>query len=193
MTRRAYDPGLPIYASWSLESPVYTCMLALQVEGNETRIVGSKHWENAALSDCMHAMRELFPWRSFDTHVIPQDNQLMWQPIMERFGWYVEQAPQLRDSLTITRELMTTLKIDNVAREWTEDQLNNQDFIDAIGQYAPRAMPQYQGFNVTVQHNLPTFFTRALEVFAAWRHIGNARPGSRNRRPDYRLHDRAVV
>ena len=191
--RWGYDAGLPVYAAWSCTSPVFTTMLALQVEGNETRVIGSKHWQNQPLSVCIREACTVFDWGTYDTHVVPSDPDYVYIPIFERLDRYVEAAPKLADMITPAREMMLTLKIDRMPRAFTGGEENNQDFVDSIGQHAPRVDTKYDAFVVTDRHNLPTFYMRAVEVFAAWRHIGNARPGARHRRPNYRLHDRAVV
>ena len=190
---RIYDAALPLYACWSLESPVYTCMIATQVHGNETRIIGSQHWENKPLHACFNDVLKLFPWRDYHTHVTPPDDDLVYAPQFEQFGWYCEAAPHVKDTITLARELFATLKIDSVKRDWTNGKPNNDDFVNALHQYAPNENKLTEGFNVTPTHNLTHYFSRALELYAAWVHAGNAKPSALGPAPNYAIWDRAVI
>lgn len=191
--RRAFDPSLPLYAVWSLESPIYICVACIQVDGNEARVIGSRHWENKQLHFCFGDMLNTFPWRQYHTHVIPPDQDMVWQPLFERFEWYAEQAPSYKDTITLARQLFGTLKIDSVPRPWTDGQPNNDALSEALNQYAPREDTTHGGFIISPRHDLARFFSRTLELFASWQHAGNAKPGARGRAPNYSSYDRAVI
>lgn len=188
--RRIYDPSLPLYAAWSLESPIYTCMLCVQVDGNEHRVIGSKHWENKPLAQCFSDVLTTFPWRAYHTHVIPPDKDMVWQPEFTKFEWYAEQAPKLSDSITPARTLLGITTIDQAKRPWSTDEGNNADLIDALGQYAPRR--ESSQFVTTPLHNLARFYSRAVELYACWVHVGNTK-GWRSRAVNYSKWDRAVI
>lgn len=190
--RRAYDPSLPLYAAWSLESPIYTCMICVQVEGNEHRVIGSRHWENRPLAYCFNDLLNVFPWRNYSTHVIPPERNYVWQSAFEKFEWYAEQAPEMSDTITPARELLAMTQIDQVKRPWSTDEGNNADLIEALNQYAPRKDPSHGGFVVTPLHNLARFYSRAIELYAAWVHIGNTK-GWRSRSLNYSKWDRSVI
>lgn len=190
--RRAFDPSLPLYAAWSLESPVYTCMIAAQVDGNEHRIIGSRHWENKPLAACFSDVLATFPWRAYHTHIIPPDRGNVWQPEFAKFDWYAEQAPKMADTITPARTLLGVTTIDQAKRPWSGNEGNNADLLDALGQYAPRREESIAGFVTTPLHNLARFYARAVELYAAWVHVGNTKAWQ-SRALNYSRWDRAVI
>jgi hypothetical protein len=168
-------------------------MIVTQVYGNETRVIGSRHWENKPLHGCFNDVLQLFPWRHYHTHVTSPDADLVYAPQFERFGWYCEAAPDIKDTITLARELFSTLKIDNTPRPWTAGNPNNDEFVNALNQHSPSEQKMTDGFNVTPHHNLARYYSRALELYAAWVHAGNAKPSALGPAPNYAIWDRAVI
>lgn len=183
--RRIYDASLPLFASWSTESPIFTAVVFLQVYGNEIRAIGAKSWKNQALHSCIEdALRIEFErkWR-IRTHVTPFDRDHVIEEQFTDAGLRSEAAPKVADLVILTRRLMATLVID-------QDADGNEELIEAINQYAPREKPG--GFTLDAGHTLEQFTCRALEIFAAWKHAGGIEDDW-GPAPDYSRSDRARI
>lgn len=183
--RRIHDASLPVFAAWSTESPIYTAVVFFQIFGNEVRVIGSDHWKLKPLHACIDEALELTRRKSWwvRTHVTaPDKDRVLWAQFNDQ-GLASEAAQDLSDVVILTRRLFAVMRID-------PDE--NEELIDAIGNYAPREEPK--GFVVTPGHTLARFFVRALEIFAAWHHAGGGRPADEwGPAPDYTLADRARI
>lgn len=174
-----------MFAAWSLESPLFTAVVFLQVIGNETRVIESMKWKLKALHECIADVEQLAARRkwSIRDHVTPHDPDLIYeQQFTDRGIFSVYAAPKIGDSVTLTRRLFATLRIAPEA---------NEDLIDAINSYAPRE--DRGNFVIADGHKPERFFVRALEIFAAWRHVGGGVPDEWGAAPDYTLSDRARI
>lgn len=182
---RIHDASLPLFAAWSIESPIYTAVVFLQIAGNEKRAIGSRYWTNKALHDCIEDVLDMISdndWR-VRTHITPPDADKVFESQFVDQGLRSEAAPKMHDTVILTRRLFATMKVDPDA---------NEDLIDAINNYAPREEPH--GFVVTPGHTLERYFVRALEIFAAWHHNGGGVPADEwGPAPDYTLADRARI
>lgn len=183
--RRVYDASLPLFACWSLESPIYTAVVFLQIAGNEVRAIGSRYWKLKPLHTCIEDVAEQLgrdKWR-VRTHITPADPDGIYAEQFEDAGMVAEESPKVADIVTLARRLFSVIRI---------EPEGNDDLIDAINSYAPREEPH--GFVVTSGHTLARYFVRALEVFAAWRHDGGGRPSDDwSRPPDYSRTDRMRI
>lgn len=183
--RRIHDASLPMYAAWSLESPIYTAAVFLQIAGNEIRVVYSRWWKLKPLHVCIEDVVALLAekaWR-VRTHITPPDRDDVFAEQFNDQGLAVEAAPSIHDSVILTRRLFATLRVDPDA---------NEDLIEAINHYSPREEPR--GFVITDGHTLERYFVRALEIFAAWHHAGGGALGDEwGPAPDYTQQDRARI
>lgn len=175
---RIVDASLPLYAAWSLQSPIFIAVVLIQQTGNEYRVVGSRHWKQRALHECIEGSLELT--RGARLHITPHDRDGVYERQFTDSGLICEAAPELHDQELLLRRLMATLTVDP----------SNEDLIEAINQYAPR--PNKSGFTVTPGHTLERWFVKALEVFACWHHLYGGTTGW-GPAPDYTESDRAVI
>lgn len=184
-THRVYDASLPLFAVWSTESPIFTAVLFLQVNGNEVTAIGAKSWKNSALHSCIEdvlAIEARNAWR-IRTHVTPFDRDKVIERQFADSALRSEAAPKVADLVILTRRLMATLVIDQHAD-------GNDELIEAINHYAPREKPE--GFVIDAGHTLHQFICRALEIFAAWKHAGGLEDDW-GPKPDYTQADRARI
>jgi len=183
--RRIYDASYPLYASWSLESPIFTAVVFLQIVGNEVRAISSKHWKLKPLHACISDVVELTDknsWR-IRAHITPPDKDHVYAQQFE--DMYLEPSPaeKISDTEILTRRLFATMLVN--------DTPENEALIESINNYSPREEPH--GFVINSGHNLDRFFVRALEIFAAWRHAGGLESEEWSRAPDYSRADRARI
>lgn len=184
IAQRVYDASLPMFAAWSLESPLFTAVVFVQSVGNETRVIESMKWKLKALHECLADVEELLAKRRYRIreHVTPPDPDLIyWQQFVDR-GHACSAAPKLSDEIAVARRMFATLRIEATL---------NEDLIDALNQYAPRE--DGGNYIITDGHKPERFFVRALEIFAAWRHKGGGVPEQWGPAPDYTLADRARI
>lgn len=188
--RRSYDASRPLYVAWSLESPIFSTCILVQLVGNETHIVGSRDWKLAALHSCLADFDKTWRW-PVRAHIVPPDPDQVYRSQFDTFGWYAEQAPDIKDNVTLTRQLFATTVIDTAPRPWTGGAENNLALVEALKSFSPRPDQASGGFIVTPQHTLERWYARAVELFAAWRYLaGDLKPA----RPfNYRNWDRAVI
>lgn len=179
-----HDRSLPVIAVWSLESPVFTCVMCVQRDGNEHRVIGSRAWRRSmALHNCIAGLKS-FEWRNYDTHVTPPDKDGVWRDIFEKHGHYAEAAVLKNDAVRLTHELLGSVKIDSK---------HNVDLIEALRNFAPEDLGGVlQTFSVRPKHNLATHFSRCLELYACW-NKDNQPGGAWGPAPNYDLQDLAVI
>lgn len=185
LERRIHDASLPLFAAWSLESPIYTAVAFVQVAGNETRVIDSRYWKLKPLHVCLEdvALLELERGWKIRTHITPPDEDGVFEEQFSDQGMRSEKTEKMADTVILTRRLLATTKIDPDA---------NEDLIEAINHYAPRERPE--GFVITPGHTLERYFVRTLEIFAAWRHDGGLELADDwGPAPDYTLADRARI
>lgn len=189
----AYDAGLPVVASWSLEFDDQYTVLFTQQRGNETRIVGSDSIQFASLSEALDKVDQAFPWRNPSRHVVPPGTSAAVLELFENRGQLVESAPDLPAVKLLTREALGVTMIDNDVRDWTKGEPNNELVVDALNGYH-YAKGKDGAFAPQPANTWEKHYARALEVHALWRHhepdtVG----GGWYPAPDMTERDRAVI
>jgi len=169
-----YEPLRPVVAAWSLEFAEATAAVFAQLVGNQVRIIGSRSWDFAPLSDCFADVRASMPWKVCDVNVLPPETSGAWAEIFAEAELWTEYAPEMSQvaTVTITRELFPLLQIDQAARPW-EPEGNNVKLIESLNGY--RAEPMRKSpdtFSLRPSHSWEVYLARALELLALWRHWG---------------------
>lgn len=188
----AYQTGLPVSASWSLEFDDQYTVCFFQHTGNESRLVGSHSIPFASLTESLDAIDGAFPWPAA-RHIVPPDTSADALAIFEDQGLLVEPAPDLDAVKMLTRERLALTMIDNVPRDWTDGEPNNDHVIDALNGYA-YTKTKGGAWSPQPANTWEKHYARALEVYALWRHHepDTANDGWHNA-PDTTQRDRAVI
>ena len=190
----AYDAGLPVTASWSLEFDDQYTVAFIQGRGNESRIVGSESIQFASLSESFDKIDGAYPWRRVSRHIVPPGTSSDVLELFENRGELVEPAPDLPAVKLLTRERLGLTMIDNDVRPWTDGEPNNELLVDALNGYH-YAKTNTGAFSPAPANTWEKHYARALEVYALWRQY---EPDTDNRGgwyppPDMTERDRAVI
>lgn len=190
----AYDAGLPVIASWSLEFDDQYTVLFTQQRGNESRVVGSDSIQFASLSEAFDKVDGAYPWRHVSRHVVPPDTSADVLELFERRRYMVEPAPDLPAVKLLTRERLGLTMIDNELRPWTDGEPNNELLVDALNGYH-YAKTNTGAFAPQPANTWEKHYARALEVYALWRHHEPDQVGAGGwyPAPDMTERDRAVI
>lgn len=188
-----YDASLPVFAAWSLEWADQYTVAFFQERGNESRLVGSRSYQFAALSEVVQRVRHEFPWRYIARHIVPQSTSAEDLEVFENHGQVVELAPDLDKYHSVTRERMSTLFIDNAPRAWTQEADNNERLVDALNGYRFTEAKGGQSFTNTAVNSWEKHYARTVEVYSGFRYSEPAEAGGWYPRPDYSAQDRAAI
>lgn len=169
-TPALYEPLLETVATWAVEYKAAQVVMFTQQSGNEIRVIASRQWDLASVSEVINEARQ-FPWfKSITNHVIPPDADGVYTDLFTDAGIVTEAAPALRPAevVTITRELFPVLRIDPEA---------NKELVEALKEYKLASLADE---TLGERHDSwkPYYMVRAVELFACWR----KRVGSRKAR-----------
>lgn len=187
----AHEPSLPVTASWSLEFDDQYTVLFWQNTGNESRLVGSQSMPFASLSESLDSIDGAFPWQA-RTHIVPPNTSSDVLALFEGRELMVEPAPDLDAVSMLTRERLGLTMIDNIPRDWTDGEPNNEHVVDALNGYA-YGKNANGSWSLRPANTWEKHYARSLEVYALWRHHEPDQVGGWHTPPSTAERDRATI
>lgn len=189
-----YMRRLPVIAAWSLEKERHAVVF-FQVRGNEVRIIGSRLFELfEPLSIALEHVKNSFPWKHCDTHVLPAATSPGVAELFEDAGFEIDMAPECDDFeiLAKTRELFSVLAIDRQPRDWLDEEENNMDLVESLNGYRAEEVAKRPGaFSPSPVRTWERHLVLAFEAFAGWWHDGGA--VGWGEKPSNEVYNRGVI
>ena len=192
----AYESRFPVYASWSLEfAPVNISVAFMQPAENEVRCIGSRSFMFTTLAEAVATARAEFPWgRKVAAHIVPPDDDSVYQDLFDDMQLFAEAAPQLGVSklALTTQAFLSRLHVDNVARTFERvSSVNNELLMDSLNGYRLRESSDSEEFTLNQFISFERYLARAVENYAAWdRQVGASVAWAER---DYSAHDLGVI
>jgi hypothetical protein len=167
----------------------------MQTDGNEHFCIASRSWFFEELARCIAEVREVFPWKTAEHLIPPEDEPFAWERIFREQQLHnTEHAPRLpaNQLMLVAQRFLPRLHIDTEARAWEPDG-NNSLLVDSLNGYRVKELSSHTDvFTMNVLGTHEQYLTRALEHYAA-HEFANPAGEKLGPPPDYRLHDRAVI
>lgn len=189
-----YDRSRPVIASWSTEFDDQYTVSFFQTRNNASYCIGSASYPFESIPDALDLVENTFPWRYINRHVLPQNTAREIVATFENRAQAVDLAPAVENIVSVTRDELATIHIDDAARPWVDgESLNNERLVDALNGYRFKETTAGTSWTNTPVESWEKHFATTVETFAAYRHDQGASVGGWHRRPSTIKHDAMVI